>query len=157
MTLPPRPTLASTTHSNAHATFLVDGDADPAFWTTYFGVEPDIFVVKGKPFRTPSGRMSSALGRAGVWGCRSQPAVQSDTLDPHFEYLFDLLRLPRADLPELLRDRKATMRLLCFWRSDETEPPVIDRRLEEIVKASGGMIDIDQYPTSDIDPEPEPA
>jgi hypothetical protein len=155
MIFPPRPLIMNPMLGKAHATFLVDGDENPAFWTVYFGLEPDIFVVKGKPFRTPSGRMSSNLGRAGVWGYRSKQAVQSDTLDPHIEYLVALLRLPRADLPELLREREATTRLLCFWLSDETELPVIDRRLEEIVTASGGTIQIDHYPESDIDIEPE--
>jgi hypothetical protein len=40
------------------------------------------------------------------------------------------------------------MRVFCYWRSNKTELQVIDRRLEEIVTASGGMIEIDHYPES---------
>jgi hypothetical protein len=60
----------------AHATLHVMGDSlVPAFWTDYFGVEPDIAITKGEYFVTPSDRTSGMPGRSGVWGVRSETFI----------------------------------------------------------------------------------
>src|ERR1039457_6638039 len=72
----------------AHVTCSIFGDhVEPGVWTKYFAIEPDISVVKGKPFNTPSGRISSHPGRTGVWGCSSRLAIQDKTLDAHISFL----------------------------------------------------------------------
>jgi hypothetical protein len=153
----PKPVVVNAKLSKAYATLLLDGDEDPAFWTEYFAVEPDILVVKGQPFRLPSGRMSSGPGRVGVWGRWSKSAVKSDTLDPHIQYLIGLLGLPRSGLPELLSKRETSMRVSCYWLSDANEDPVVESELEEIVKHSGGTIEIDKYLKQETDSEPDHA
>src|ERR1700677_1409085 len=90
-------------HQLAHATFHVMGDSVvPAFWTDYFGVEPDTAITKGEYFDTPSGRASGMPGRSGLWGFRSGTFVHSDALEPHLRYLTDRLNLTRPGLRELL-------------------------------------------------------
>jgi hypothetical protein len=153
----PKPLVVNNKLSKAYATLLVDGDENPAFWTEYFAVEPDIFVIKGQLFRLPSGRMSSGPGRVGVWGRSSKSAVKSDTLDAHIQYLIRLLGLPRSGLPELLSKRETSMRLSCYWLSDKNEDPIIASELEEIVKHSGGTIDIDKYTGQETDSDSDRA
>jgi hypothetical protein len=145
----PKPLVVNNKLSKAYATLLVDGDENPAFWTEYFAVEPDIFVIKGQLFRLPSGRMSSGPGRVGVWGRSSKSAVKSDTLDAHIQYLIRLLGLPRSGLPELLSKRETL--------SDKNEDPIIASELEEIVKHSGGTIDIDKYTGQETDSDSDRA
>jgi len=130
----------------AYASISLYGDTDPAFWTEYFGVEPDIFIIRGELFERPSGRMSTYPGRIGVWSCSSELAVEDDTLDPHARYLIARLHMPRADLPELLTKREATLRLVCFWQNSRKRAPLIDQELQDIITRSGGTIDIDRYP-----------
>lgn len=70
----------------------------------------------------------------------------SDDLTPHIEYLVSKLLLPRPDLPKLLELREETMRCFCYWDNYSGDRiPVIDPRLEAIVKKSGGYIEIDEY------------
>jgi hypothetical protein len=132
----------------AYATVTISGeDLDPDAWTAYFGVEPEISVVKGRPFRTPSGRMSTYPGRTGVWGCSSKSTVTADSLDPHIKYLVGLLGLPRSDLPCLLAHSHAKMRLFCFWSNYAGDRvPVIDTALKSVIESSGATIEIDEYP-----------
>ncbi len=132
----------------AHATFTITGDrVVPRVWSDYFGVEPDICIEKGKPFKTPSGRISSSLGRVGVWGCRSKGIIAADTLDPHIRYLMARLGLPRLDLPEKLRQSQAWMRILCFWSNyGRDRVAMVDPQLKQAIESSGGVIEIDEYP-----------
>jgi hypothetical protein len=74
----------------------------PAFWTDYFGIEPDTAITKGEHFTTPSGRPSRAPGRVGLWGVGSKFFVRSDHLEPHLRYLIERLNLSRPGLRELM-------------------------------------------------------
>ena len=132
----------------AYASATVYGDhLDPTVWTTYFGIEPDISVVKGERFKTPSGRMSTYPGRTGVWGCTSKAAITEDNLDAHLKYLILRLRLPRPDLPALLVNCGATMRFFCYWSNYTGDRvPVIDPALRDAIESSGATIEIDEYP-----------
>lgn len=132
----------------AHVTCSIFGDhVEPGVWTKYFAIEPDISVVKGKPFNTPSGRISSHPGRTGVWGCSSRLAIQDKTLDAHIRYLISRLALPREDLPGLLEKNDATMEILCFWPNYSGDgAPAIDPQLVHIIETSGGTVTVDEYP-----------
>ncbi len=99
-------------HQRAHASFTITGDAlDPAFWTEYFGVTPDRAIIKGVRFVTPSGQLSLEPGVTGLWKTQSRHAVQSDFLEPHCRELIARLKLPRAGLRELLREKNARVEL----------------------------------------------
>ncbi len=132
----------------AYATCVISGDGvEPHLWTKYFSIDPDINVEKGKPFRTPSGRLSSQPGRTGVWGYSSKRAIRDPVLDPHIRYLISCLGLPRSDLPHLLDRAGAKLRFLCFWPNysgDRIE--MIDPSLREIIELSGGAVEVDEYP-----------
>jgi hypothetical protein len=132
----------------AFATCSITGDeVAPDFWTKYFSVEPEICVQKGKPFRTPSGRMSTQPGRTGVWGSSTKHALHEDDLSSHLRYLISRLGLPRTDLPKLLQEAGVRMRFLCFWSNysgDRT--PIIEPDLRDIIESSGATIEIDEYP-----------
>ncbi|KAA1011284.1 DUF4279 domain-containing protein [Paraburkholderia panacisoli] len=134
-------------HQLAHASFSIYQDAEPPeFWTAYFDVQPDIAIIKGKPFVTPSGRLSSGLGRIGVWGIKSKQHVQSDLPEPHLRYLIERLALPRADLPELLRRTNARMCFFCYWDNENGDrmPDVADD-IRQMMESMGGTIEIDEY------------
>ncbi|RDU96774.1 DUF4279 domain-containing protein [Trinickia dinghuensis] len=132
----------------AYATFLISGDSVfPDFWTKYFGVDPDAVITKGKPFVTPSGRISAAPGRTGVWGVSSRATIHDDGLDAHLRFLISLLGLPREDLSVALRTAGATMRFFCYWENySGTRTPHISIDITEIVTTQGGVIEIDEYP-----------
>ncbi|WP_061162273.1 DUF4279 domain-containing protein [Caballeronia temeraria] len=134
-------------HQLAHATFYISGDTlSPDFWSQYFGVEPDITIVKGQPFITPSGRPSQVPGRVGLWGVESKAAVQSDCLEAHLRYLVDRLRLPRTDLRQLLEDRAVGMRFFCYWDNETgNRAPDVPDDIRAMMEALGGTIEIDEY------------
>lgn len=120
---------------------------DHRAWSNYFRTDPDFSVVKGMPFRTPSGRMSTGVGRTGVWGCSTEDSVQTDELDPHLQHLVTRLRLPRLDLPEMLRRNEAWMRAFCYWfNATGNRIPAIDPRIRQAIESSGIIIEIDEYP-----------
>jgi hypothetical protein len=131
----------------AHASVSVYGDQiDPDFWTGYFGCSPDKTRIKGVKFTTPTGRPSKFGASIGIWAISSREAVLSDQLTPHIDYLVSKLLLPRADLPKLLELRGETMRCFCYWDNYSGDRiPVIDPRLEAVIKESGGYIEIDEY------------
>jgi hypothetical protein len=134
-------------HQLAYASFSIYQDAEPSeFWTRYFAVAPDSAGVKGERFITPSGRMSAGVRRIGVWSVSSKAAVMSDELTPHLRYLVERLALPRADLPELLRQTNARMRFFCYW-SNETgdRVPDVPDDIRALTEAMGGTIEIDEY------------
>lgn len=134
-------------HQLAHATFSIAGDSlDPEFWTAYFGVLPDTSVIKGQPFKTSSGRLSSAPGRTGVWSVKSKSMIRSDSLEPHLRYLVERLAFPRSDLPELLQRRGERMRFFCYWANytGDRVPDVPDD-IRVMMEALGGIIEIDEY------------
>jgi hypothetical protein len=132
----------------AHATFTLSGDAvSPDFWTGYFGINPNISVIKGQPFITPSGCLSSVPGRTGVWGIHSKSAVHEDSLSPHLRYLISRLGLPRDDFLDLLRETGAMMRFLCYWDNySGNRVPDIPNDIRDLVSSFGGAIEIDEYP-----------
>ena len=136
-----------THHQLAHATFHVMGDSVvPAFWTAYFGVQPDTAISKGKPFTTPSGRPSRAPGRVGLWGVDSQKFVQSDLLEPHLRYLIERLNLTRAGLPELLSSKGAKARFWCYWDNERGDRvPYVPRDIKTLIQTLGGTVEIDEY------------
>ncbi|MGH7072820.1 MAG: DUF4279 domain-containing protein [Stellaceae bacterium] len=132
----------------AYATCVISGDdVEPAFWTKFFSVEPSTADVKGKPFKTPSGRTSSRPGRTGVWALSSKSVVSNDVLNPHIVYLISRLKLPREDLSRLIGESGATLSFLCFWSNySGRRVPLIDPALRKIVESCGGIIQIDEYP-----------
>jgi hypothetical protein len=134
-------------HQLAYASFSVAGDSlDPDFWTAYFGIAADFSVVKGQRFMTPSGRLSSAPGRTGVWGVRSKAVVRRDLLEPHLRYLIRHLNLPRADLYQLLAEKGARMRFFCYWNNGSGDRlPDVPDDIRAMMEAMGGTIEIDEY------------
>ncbi len=131
----------------ARASFTVNGDTlVPDFWTAYFGIEPSLQVAKGKLFRTPLGQ-SRASGRTGVWSYSSRSAVHDDALDPHVSFLIARLCLPRTDLPLLLSEKGATMRVFCYWNNyTGGRTPIVSPSSRTAIQLSGGTVDIDEYP-----------
>ena len=131
----------------AHATFHVMGDAVvPAFWTQYFGVEPDTAITKGEYFTTPSGRTSSTPGRVGLWGFCSKPFVDSDKLEPHLRYLISQLDLTRSGLHETLDKEGVTVRFWCYWYNETgNRVPDIPDDIRSMIENLGGVIEIDEY------------
>jgi hypothetical protein len=131
----------------AYATFHVMGDSvDPAFWTRYFEVQPDVAIVKGQPFTTPSGRVSRTPGRVGLWGFGSKTFVVSDALEPHLRFLVERLNLTRADLREALEREGVTARFWCYWDNEAgNRIPDIPHDIRAMMDEIGGSIDIDEY------------
>lgn len=134
-------------HELAYASLTISGDTIvPEFWTSYFGVQPDIAVTKGQVFITSAGRTSRIPGRTGVWGLRSNSVIRSDQLEPHLRYLIERLALPRADLRRLVENADARMRFFCYWmneRGDRT--PDIPEDIKTMMESLGGTIEIDEY------------
>jgi len=131
----------------AHVTFYISGDTlEPAFWSAYFGVKPDFAIIKGQPFVTPSGRPSRFPGRVGLWRVGSRTTVRSDSLEPHLRYLIEHLGLPRADFPQLLKDRNANMRFFCYWDNEHGDRvPDVPADVRAMVESMGGTVEIDEY------------
>jgi hypothetical protein len=131
----------------AHASFSIAGDrVVPEFWTSYFRIKPDTAVIKGEPFTTPSGRISSVPGRTGVWSVTSKGHVQSDLLEPHLRYLIERLVLPRPDLREFIQRADARMRFFCYWDNYAGDRvPHIPDDIHTMMEAMGGTIEIDEY------------
>jgi len=134
-------------HQLAHATFHVMGDSVvPAFWTDYFGVEPDTAITKGEYFDTPSGRASGMPGRSGLWGFRSETFVHSDALEPHLRYLTDRLNLTRPGLRELLERKGVKARFWCYWRNETGDRvPDVPEDIRVMLESLGGVVEIDEY------------
>ncbi|MDR5756628.1 DUF4279 domain-containing protein [Caballeronia sp. LZ035] len=143
----PENDLADKPHPLAHATLIVSGSGVvPEFWTTFFGVEPTWTVTKGKPFKTPSGRMNPRLGKLGLWAFGSKPHVTSDHLAPHLIFLQSRLSLPRRDARALAEAQGATIALWCYWCNHSGDRvPDIPPFAHEMMEAMGGMIEIDEY------------
>lgn len=137
----------------AYASCSIYGDRlDHCAWSNYFQTNPDFSAVKGMPFITPSGRLSTGVGRTGVWGCSTEKIIRADELDPHLQNLVTRLRLPRLDLPEMLRRNEAWMRVFCYWLNDTgARIPTIDPQLREVIESSGGFIEVDEYPLKEQD------
>jgi hypothetical protein len=131
----------------AYASFSIAGDQmNPELWTRFFGLKPDIFVLKGEPFITPAGRTSRYPGRTNVWGVSSKLAVQSDSLEPHLRYLIELLALPRADLREQMDKQQAHMRFFCYWANYTGDRiPDVPDDIRTMMKSMGGTIELDEY------------
>ena len=118
----------------------------PAFWTAYFGVQPDTAIAKGKPFTTPSGRPSPAQGRVGLWGVDSKKLVRSDLLEPHLRYLIRRLDLTRAGLPELLSSKGVKARFWCYWDNETGDRvPDVPEDIRALIESLGGTVEIDEY------------
>ncbi|SMG23186.1 DUF4279 domain-containing protein [Paraburkholderia susongensis] len=134
-------------YQRAHASFSIYQDTEPPeFWTNYFNVQPDTAIVKGKPFVTPSGRISSGPARVGLWGIGSKEHVRSDLLEPHLRYLVERLGLPRSELPELLKRTGAHMRFFCYWDNEAGDRvPDVPDDIRAMIETMGGTIEIDEY------------
>jgi len=103
-------------------------------------------IIKGEPFMTPSGRMSRVPGRTSVWGVGSEFAIQSDRLEPHLRYLIEYLRLPRADLRDLVDKQAGGMRFFCYWANYTGDRvPYVPDDIRAMMESLGGIIDIDEY------------
>jgi len=137
----------SNTNRLAYASFSIGGDeVIPEFWTRYFGVKPNMAIIKGVSFMTLSGRKSYLPGRTSIWGGSSKFAVQSDHLEPHLRYLIEYLRLPRPDLRDLVNKQGGGMRFFCYWANytGDRVPDVPDD-FRAMMESMGGIIDIDEY------------
>jgi hypothetical protein len=134
-------------HQLAHATFTISGDrVMPEFWTSYFGVKPDMAIVKGEVFTTSAGKTSRVPARTSVWGVRSKPSIKSDLLEPHLRYLIERLGLPRADLREHVEHADARMRFFCYWSNESGDRvPDVPDDIKTMMEALGGTIEIDEY------------
>lgn len=130
---------------NAYARFSLSGEnMSPEFWTTYFGVKPDVFVEKGKQFITPSGRKSIGVGRVSVWGYSSAGRVAGDDLNKHVDYLINTLNLLRAGLKEVADHQGASMRFFCYWdKASLKVDPMISDKIARSATEIGADIDID--------------
>ncbi|WP_250499163.1 DUF4279 domain-containing protein [Caballeronia sp. GAWG1-5s-s] len=130
----------------AHASFIITGDrVVPDFWTSYFGVQPDIAVKKGDAIRRRRGTIT-AHRRTGVWSVSSESAVASDQLSPHLRYLKSSLGLPREDLRTLVEQAGAKMRFFCFWVNESGDRiPDVPADIQSMMDALGGTIEIDEY------------
>lgn len=145
--MPPDQTLQLQDHALAHATFILSGEAvEPDSWTEYFGVQPDSTIIRGKPFLYPSGKLSSCLGKLGLWSVQSEGAVHSDQLTPHLRYLVQILKLPRDGLCGLVCRDGVKMSLWCYWdnQSSDRVPDVPDD-IRTMMESMGGIIEIDEY------------
>ncbi|WP_345891017.1 DUF4279 domain-containing protein [Burkholderia sp. Ax-1724] len=134
-------------HQLAHATFYISGDSlEPAFWSAYFNVKPDLAITRGQPFITPSGRPSRIPGRVGLWRIGSEVAVRSNSLEPHLRYLVERLGLPRADLRQILVDNGARMRFFCYWYNERGDRvPDVPDDIRTMMGAMGGTVEIDEH------------
>lgn len=140
--------LAKTQDKNsgvAYASFSIRGDqVRPEFWSSYFDIEPDIFVEKGKPFKTPSGRMSRGAGRTSVWGYSSAKKVGTTDLNEHIIYLIDNLGLNRTGLAQMVDNQGGTMRFFCYWDKNILKHnPIIADEVRKQVSQIGAVIDLD--------------
>ncbi|WP_233802788.1 DUF4279 domain-containing protein [Paraburkholderia sp. HP33-1] len=131
----------------AFASFTISGDkVQPAFWTKYFGVSPDIAITKGDPVRDPTGQNRALTRRTGVWGIDSTQHIQSDFLEPHLRHLVERLALPRADLRELVEQAGAGMRFFCYWDNEKGDRvPDVPDDIRAMMEAMGGTVEIDEY------------
>jgi hypothetical protein len=134
--------------SLAYASCIVRGDdLEPDFWTENLGVTPDGTAKRGEPFILLSGRISAAPSKFGFWRVSSKMRISTDELNPHIEYLINILKLPRANLKDLLTERKATMHFSCYWNNYSGDRvPTINSNFVEAINLSGGIIEIDEYP-----------
>lgn len=141
------PSSAPSAAPSAYVSFLITGDTVlPECWTEYFQVAPDTTIVKGRPFILPSGKLSKALGKTGLWGVSSELAVQSDLLAPHFRYLASRLGLPRQGLREAVQQAGAKVRLSCFWFDPSGHRvPDVPEDIRLMIESLGGAIEIDEY------------
>ncbi|WP_235516581.1 DUF4279 domain-containing protein [Caballeronia cordobensis] len=131
----------------AHASFTISGDAViPQVWTRYFQHDPDIAVAKGDAINDPTGEGRDLRRRTGVWGISSKGKVQSDLLEPHLRSLIERLRLPRADLREVIEQQGGIVRFFCFWVNESGDRvPDIPDDIRTMMEAMGGTIEIDEY------------
>lgn len=84
--------------------------------------------------------------RTGVWGISSKGKVQSDLLEPHLRSLIERLRLPRADLREVIEQQGGIVRFFCFWVNESGDRvPDIPDDIRTMMEAMGGTIEIDEY------------
>ncbi|SMG44919.1 DUF4279 domain-containing protein [Paraburkholderia susongensis] len=139
--------FTSTTHALAHATVIISGDSvSPEFWTSYFGVQPDREIIKGRPFQLPSGKLSPHPGKLGLWAIESRSAIHSDHLAPHLQYLKSHLGLPRADLRDLAAMQGAKVALWCYWMNEAGDRvPDVPDDIRAMMEAMGGTVEIDEY------------
>ncbi|CAG9263933.1 conserved hypothetical protein [Burkholderia diffusa] len=137
----------SVKHQLAHASFTIYQDVEPPeFWTAYFGVAPTRAGAKGQPRVMPSGRVSDFPWRQGIWSLSSKDLVVSDELTPHLRYLVERLALPRADLCQLLADKRAHMRFFCYWDNEAGDRvPDVPDDIRSMMESMGGTIEIDEY------------
>jgi hypothetical protein len=131
----------------AFASFTISGDTvNPAFWTRYFNVSPNIAITKGDPVRDPTGQGRALARRTGVWSLGSEKVVRSDHLEPHLRYLIQQLALPRPDLKECIDSAGAKVRFFCYWVNESGHRvPDIPEDIRKMMEALGGTIDVDEY------------
>ncbi len=134
-------------HAMAHATFIISGESvSPPFWSAYFNVQPNREIIKGQPFKLPSGKLSPQPGKLGLWAVESKAAVQSSRLGPHLNYLIARLGLPRADLHELLDAQGAKLALWCYWMNESGDRvPDVPDDIRAMMEAMGGTVEVDEY------------
>lgn len=131
----------------AYVTTTISGDQlQLEHWTRYFDIEPTFFVEKDKRFITPTGKLSSGIGKTNIWGFSTKGIILDDALTPHLNYLISHLQLPRPDLKARLDTDHLTFRFTCFWANfTHDRIPVIEGEVEKIINESGGILLIDEY------------
>lgn len=134
-------------HQLAFASFTISGTTvQPAFWTKYFGLSPDIAITKGDPISDPTGQNRAMTRRTGVWGIESKRHVDSDSLEPHLRHLVERLALPRPDLRQHVEEAGARMRFFCYWDNESGHRvPDVPNDIRAMMEAMGGTIEVDEY------------
>lgn len=103
-------------------------------------------IFRAKPIvgrMLPGSCRTGDPGRVGLWGLRSEGAVQSDALEPHLRYLVAQLGPPRLDLRVQLAVPGAHARFFCYW-VNETGDRVPDD-IRALMESIGGTIETDKY------------
>jgi hypothetical protein len=131
----------------ASASFTITGDhVVPEWWTTYFGMLPDIAGAKGDRLRDWTGQGRALVRRTGVWGIDTEKVVHSDSLEPHLRYLIRRLGLPRSDLRTQIEGAGAKVRFFCYWVNESGDRvPDVPADIRAMMEAMGGTVEIDEY------------
>jgi hypothetical protein len=88
----------------------ITGDFDPNDVTWRLGLEPTHARLKGEV------RPPSAPRETSTWAIDSEKWIAADTIEPHLEWLLDLLE-PRADALAAIVANGAFAYADCFWAS----------------------------------------
>ena len=90
----------------------IQGTFDPASVTERLGVEPTHARSRGQLMSRRSRRVASNS----VWSVDSEASIDADTIEPHLQWLLDLIE-PRAAALSAIVEEGAFAFTDCFWSS----------------------------------------